>query len=137
MFGVKNQDRLPISNNIPIIPAGSAGGYFQTGKFVDYRNQNIDYGNTSTTQTDHPGLIYNRWMGTILQSMGLSPADYEMGIDIDTGSPVEGYRMYKIDPDKVADYTEAELLWVKSSGDYLEEKNVYLVSVLHFVFLQK
>ena len=72
-----------ISNSIPIVTAGSAGGYFQTGKFVDYRNQNIDYGSTTTTQTDHPGLIYNQWMGTILQSMGLSPADYEMGIDID------------------------------------------------------
>src|SRR5512134_1513661 len=27
----------------------------------------------------NPGLIYNQWLGTALQSMGLSPSEYEVG----------------------------------------------------------
>ena len=96
------------TDSIPIITAGGAGGSFQTGMFVDYRNQNVDYGSTSNTQTEHPGLLYNQWLATILQSMGLSPNEYEIGLDINTGAPVAGYGMHTIASNKLADYVEAE-----------------------------
>jgi hypothetical protein len=98
------------TDSIPVVTAGGAGGFFLTGKFVDYRNESVDYGSTSTTQTEHPGLLWNQWMGTVLQSMGLSPEEYEAGIDIDTGEDVAGYGMHKVDASKAADYAEAELV---------------------------
>ena len=98
------------TTSIPVVTAGGAGGFFLTGKYVDYRNESVDYGATSTTDTEHPGLIWNQLLGTVLQSMGLSPAEYELGIDIDSGDEVGGYGMHKVDSSKVADYVDAELV---------------------------
>ena len=65
-------------NDLPMITAGSAGGFFNTGNFVDYRNLSrtvlSQYGNTRGPQ----GLPYNRFLATVLQSMGLAPANYEL-----------------------------------------------------------
>ncbi|MEZ0390849.1 MAG: DUF1552 domain-containing protein [Pseudobdellovibrionaceae bacterium] len=64
--------------NIPIITAGSAGGFFKTGQFVDYKTPNrklfTKYGNLNTYQ----GLSYNRFLATVLQSMGLPTSAYEV-----------------------------------------------------------
>ena len=40
--------------------------------------------------------------------MGLSPNEYEIGLDINTGAPVAGYGMHTIASNKLADYVEAE-----------------------------
>jgi hypothetical protein len=68
----------PIS--LPIITAGSANGFFKTGAYLDYRNKNAP----SLGQPQNPafadlqtGILYNRWLATVLQSMGVPPSEFE------------------------------------------------------------
>lgn len=60
--------------SVPIVTAGSAGGFFNTGNYYDFRNHSKPL---SPGDRLLPGLIYNQWLGNILQSMGLAPSDYE------------------------------------------------------------
>ncbi len=64
---------------MPTILAGSAGGTIETGYYVDYTNLESDYANAGTMPWGVliPGMPHNRLLVTILQAMGLSPADYE------------------------------------------------------------
>ncbi len=68
-----------IGYSVPCLLAGSAGGYLQTGRYLDY----IDWsGRAYFSQEDGnviAGLPHNRLLVTLLQAMGLSPADYERG----------------------------------------------------------
>lgn len=68
------------SYGIPIITAGSACGQLNTGRYLDYRNmtKRKTYGDNAEV-VDHPGLIYNQWLGNVLMAMGLTPANYERG----------------------------------------------------------
>ena len=62
----------------PVITAGSAGGFFRTGQYLDYRNLNVPGTvNANDMRATNVGLVYNQWLGTVLQSMGLSPSEYE------------------------------------------------------------
>jgi hypothetical protein len=68
------------SYSIPIVTAGAAGGFFRTGQYVDYRNSaKIKRREANREEDTSPGLIYNQWLGNVLQSMGISPAAYEQG----------------------------------------------------------
>lgn len=72
--GVKTHD----SQDVPCITAGSAGGYFNTGLYCDYRNrQSFELVRDPAEDPRRPGLTNNQWMGTILQSMGLARSEYE------------------------------------------------------------
>jgi hypothetical protein len=68
-----------IAYSVPCLLAGSAGGYLQTGRYLDY----IDWdGRAYFSQEDGnviKGIPHNRFLVTALQAMGLSPADYERG----------------------------------------------------------
>ena len=58
--------------------AGSAGGALNTGYYVDYIDWDQGYANPiDDWGTLIPGLPHNRLLVTILQAMGLQPADYE------------------------------------------------------------
>jgi hypothetical protein len=65
------------AKSVPTIIAGSGGGYFQTGNYVDYTNRTRAirgrYGNMWVA-----GIPQNRVLGNIAQAMGLAPADYEL-----------------------------------------------------------
>jgi hypothetical protein len=66
------------SPSIPVVTFGSAGGYFKTGRHVDYRNQTpfgrlVFYGKSN----EYSGLTYGRWLGTVLQAMGLPRSEFE------------------------------------------------------------
>jgi hypothetical protein len=63
---------------IPIITAGGAGGFFNTGNYCDYRNPAnwLNAGQNVPNKT-FSGLLWQQWLGTALQSMGLQRADYE------------------------------------------------------------
>jgi hypothetical protein len=66
---------------MPIVTAGSAGGFLSTGNYCDYRNpalvsDNGEQGNT--TVKIFGGLLWQQWLGTALQAMGLLRADYEL-----------------------------------------------------------
>lgn len=77
--GVKTHDPI----EMPIVTAGSAGGYFQTGQYVDYRNLGKQVFTSDPANNDfvdgHSGLVYNQWLGTVLRSMGVPSTEYEDG----------------------------------------------------------
>ncbi len=62
-----------------VVTAGSADGFFTTGNYCDYRNlqKTASVAGGNNLVDSHIGLVYNQWLGNVLQSMGLSPADYE------------------------------------------------------------
>jgi hypothetical protein len=64
--------------SIPVVMAGSAGGTLRTGSYIDYRNRSISRSyNSAANQYFSPGLIWNQWMGTKLQAMGVARSEYE------------------------------------------------------------
>jgi len=63
-------------NQLPMIVAGGAGGAVNTGKWIDYRNMGVSKNQYGWTY--YSGQPLNRMLGTVLQSMGLSPSDYEV-----------------------------------------------------------
>jgi len=63
---------------MPTVLAGGAGGCLQTGYYCDYTNLDGDYANSIMPWgVLIPGVQHNRLLVTILQSMGLSPSEYE------------------------------------------------------------
>lgn len=65
---------------MPVVTAGSAGGFFSTGNYCDYRNPAyvMDPGQQGNTGVQiFGGLLWQQWLGTALQAMGLDRADYE------------------------------------------------------------
>lgn len=67
-----------IAYSVPCLLAGSAGGFLKTGRYLDYVDWN---GKLYFDQEDGcviKGIPHNRLLVTILQAMGLSPADYEV-----------------------------------------------------------
>jgi hypothetical protein len=67
------------SVTIPVITFGSAAGFLKTGLLADYRR----IGNADSTfdpmagGKQYLGLLYNQWLATVLQAMGLAPSDFE------------------------------------------------------------
>lgn len=66
---------------LPVITAGSAGGFFATGSYVDYRDRERQAAepDAANAVTSHVGLVYNQWLGTVLESMGVPREDFESG----------------------------------------------------------
>jgi hypothetical protein len=66
-----------IAYSVPCLLAGSAGGYIETGRYLDY----IDWESHSYFSQEDGNVIrgipHNRFLVTVLQAMGLSPEDYE------------------------------------------------------------
>lgn len=66
-----------IAYSVPCLLAGSAGGFIQPGRYLDY----IDWdGHSYFAQEDGNvirGIPHNRFLVTALQAMGLDPEDYE------------------------------------------------------------
>jgi hypothetical protein len=79
MGGELAMDHYVVSQ--PTLLAGAAAGAIQTGYYVDYSQMDNDYANDGLLPWGVliPGLPYNRLYVTILQAMGLAPADYERG----------------------------------------------------------
>lgn len=70
------------SDSMPVVTAGSAAGYFQTGQFLDYRDRTnmalTDDAWTEVILDKRPGVAYNRWLANILQAMNIGPEEYEV-----------------------------------------------------------
>jgi hypothetical protein len=66
-----------IAYSVPCLLAGGASGAIKTGRYLDY----IDWSGRSFFAQEMgnviKGIPHNRLLATILQSMGLAPADYE------------------------------------------------------------
>ena len=75
-----------IAYSVPCLLAGSGGGFIQPGRYLDY----IDWDGQSYFGQENgnviKGIPHNRLLVTILQAMGLSPADYEVGGQAGYGS---------------------------------------------------
>jgi hypothetical protein len=70
------------SINTPVVTFGGAAGYFRTGLYVDYANRSrtgmTDDVMTAGGAMPMPyGLLYNQWLATVLQSMGLPRTEFE------------------------------------------------------------
>lgn len=65
------------AKSVPAIIAGGGGGYWQTGRYVDYTNRTRDitgrWGNHWRA-----GIPQNRLLANFARAMGLSPEDYEL-----------------------------------------------------------
>ena len=66
---------------MPVITAGGAAGSMVTGQYCDYRNLgSVGHVPSDTSAiSSHTGLVYNQWLGSALQLMGLAPSEYESG----------------------------------------------------------
>jgi hypothetical protein len=65
---------------MPVVTAGGAGGFLTTGNYCDYRNPALvsDNGESGNTAVKiFGGLLWQQWLGTALQAMGLPRTDYE------------------------------------------------------------
>ena len=71
------------ADSLPVITAGSVDGYFNTGHYFDLRDRNGellpwgDEGHPELLEARRPGLLYNQWLSNILQSMGMSPSEFQ------------------------------------------------------------
>lgn len=69
------------SDALPVITAGSVNGYFNTGHYFDLRNRNgakMEYDSgTALDAQRRPGILYSQWLSNILQSMGMSPSQFQ------------------------------------------------------------
>jgi hypothetical protein len=78
MGGELAMDHYVISQ--PTLLGGGGGGALKTGYYVDYSQMDNKYANNGLLPWGVliPGLPYNRLYVTLLQAMGLRPADYEL-----------------------------------------------------------
>ncbi|MBL8918463.1 MAG: DUF1552 domain-containing protein [Myxococcaceae bacterium] len=61
-----------------VVGFGGAGGRLNTGLAVDYRNLNLRFEPASETNlVTRPGLLWQQWLGTVLQTMGIPKSEWE------------------------------------------------------------
>ncbi len=65
-------DNTHQQSSMPIVTFGSAGGFFNTGNYVDYRRPT-----PTTLRPARTGLLHRQWLANALQSMGIPPAEFE------------------------------------------------------------
>jgi Protein of unknown function (DUF1552) len=103
-----------VGQGLPVVTAGSAGGFLSTGNYCDYRDPALVVDNGESGNTDvkiFGGLFWQQWLGTALQAMGLPRADYEQ-------NGLGGYpnRVKLVSPNYAKAYPDA--LW-SAAGDVL------------------
>jgi hypothetical protein len=106
--------------NFPVVMAGGAGGFFNTGMFVDFGNKQTVYtdldkliAENPKIQAESPGLYHNQWLANVLLSMGVPASEWEIfteftGDGPSKSAPTKGYGFHFVDSKKAADYTLAK-----------------------------
>lgn len=101
----------------PVVTAGSAGGYFNTGSYVDFRNRATTFDDLAELvaandmlELENPGLYYNQFLGNVMQSMGVAQAEYETFEDFLTAEPTRGFGLHHVDAQRATDYAAARLV---------------------------
>jgi hypothetical protein len=106
--GVSTHDPIEMA----VVTAGSADGFFATGQYVDYRNLNkpAHVAQAEYVINSHIGLVYNQYLGNVLQGMGLDASEYESGayggygeVKISTENWYAGYDQYDAELDSMGD----------------------------------
>jgi hypothetical protein len=79
---------------IPVVTFGGAAGALKTGLYCDYRNVTETAAAISPEAPagykTYPGLLYSQWLATVLQAMGIAPAEFELWKDA-SGKAQKGY----------------------------------------------
>jgi hypothetical protein len=99
---------------MPVVTAGRAGGFLSTGNYCDYRNPAfvVDKGESGNeTVKIFGGLLWQQWLGTALQAMGLARTDYEQNGLYGYPGPVKF-----LSPNYASSYPDA--VWA-AAGDVL------------------
>ncbi len=107
----------------PVVTAGGAGGYFNTGKFVDFSDQNIQVVKfQSDTLLQKPGLIpeyaglyYHQFLANALMSMGVPASEWETFTEWTAdgpskSTPTKGYGYHKVSNYLAKHYEKAKLV---------------------------
>lgn len=66
--------------SLPIVTAGSAGGFMRTGQFIDLRRVGDPRSKLDPQwhgYSLYAGMLYSQFLATVLRAMGLQPADFE------------------------------------------------------------
>ena len=105
----------------PVITAGQAGGYFNTGMFIDYGNRNVTYTDLEVysdimpLSAEHPGLYYNQFLANLVYAMGIPSSELPTFNDFTSSGPTRseptgGYGFHYVDPHRAADYLSAKAM---------------------------
>lgn len=66
--------------SLPVVTAGSAAGYLKTGQFIDYRrlgDPRSKFDPLFDGYFMYAGMLYNQFLATVLQAMGMSAREFE------------------------------------------------------------
>jgi hypothetical protein len=94
---MESGEETHLNFGMPVVTAGSAAGYFETGRFVDFRNQASRVLQSEASPFRYPGELLNRFLANALQSMGVAPESYGAEIARVAPDPVaNGARGYGV-----------------------------------------
>jgi hypothetical protein len=106
--------------NYPVVMAGSAGGYFKTGMFVDFSDQTKIYGQFAKMVAEKPGILpegpglyYQQFLANALLSMGIPASEWEHFTEFSSlapklSTPTKGYGFHYVNPGLAQDYALAK-----------------------------
>jgi hypothetical protein len=106
----------------PVVTAGGAGGYFNTGKFVDFGDQTQKAHSYQSLLAEKPGLIpeyaglyYHQFLANALLSMGVPASEWETFTEWTADGPsksekTKGYGYHKVSPGWAKKYEQAKLV---------------------------
>ncbi|MBL4683156.1 MAG: hypothetical protein JKY37_01090, partial [Nannocystaceae bacterium] len=78
MYTSESGCRTHNPNDHAMVTIGGAGGWFNTGRFYDYRNRDdMSRSLTNDFLTQRPGILYNQWLANVLMSMGVPREEWE------------------------------------------------------------
>ncbi|MBK6515108.1 MAG: DUF1552 domain-containing protein [Polyangiaceae bacterium] len=80
MWSQESGNRTHDNVSTPVITAGSAAGFFNTGRYLDFRNrQNTLFGSSAEPASDsyRPGVLYNQWLANVLRANNVQPEEFE------------------------------------------------------------
>ena len=105
----------------PVITAGSAGGYFKTGKFVDFSDQTAPLvtpdANTLALKpgilTEYAGLYYNQFLANALLAMDIPANEWEHFSEVTEDGPekstkTKGYGFHQVQGGWAKHYEKAK-----------------------------
>lgn len=100
---------------MPVVTAGSAGGFFETGRFIDFRN----HASQAQFSGDPllPGVLFNQFLANVLQSMGIVPSVY--GAQMQRAQPasasagMRGYGVVRYDGNALNLSDEPQNIWAE------------------------
>ncbi|MCA9623355.1 MAG: DUF1552 domain-containing protein [Myxococcales bacterium] len=80
MFTSESGPMTHFNWEMPVVTFGGAGGWFQTGRYYDFRNrENTSHANSSNflEAARRPGVRYNQWLANVLLSMDVPASEWE------------------------------------------------------------